>query len=55
MDVAQTLPEYAHVASDIQWEPKLTDDKNQALSSMASDAGKQFRLVKHGWYVEDPT
>ena len=34
MDVAQTLMEFAHVASDIQWEPKSTDDKNQALSSM---------------------
>ena len=31
MDVAQTLMEFAHVASDIQWEPKFTGDKNQAL------------------------
>ena len=55
MDVAQTLTEFAHVASDIQWEPKFTGDKNQALSSIASDAWKQFQLTEHGWYVEDPT
>ena len=42
MDVAQTLTEFAQVASDIQWEPKFTDDKNWALSSIASDAWKQF-------------
>ena len=40
MDVAQTLTESAHVASDIQWELKFMDDKNQALSSIASDAWK---------------
>ena len=33
MGVAQTLTEFAHVASDIQWEPKFKDDKNWALSS----------------------
>ena len=55
MDVAQTLTEFAHVASDVQWEPKFTGDKNRALSSIASDAWKQFRLTEHGWYVEDPT
>ena len=55
MDIAQTLMEYAHVASDIQWELKLTDDKNWALSSMASNAWKQFRLTEHDWYVEDFT
>ena len=42
MDVAQTLKEFANVASDIQWELKFMDDKNQTLSSIASDAWKQF-------------
>ena len=55
MDVAQTLMEFAHVASDIQWELKFMDDKNWALNSIASDAWKQFQLTEHGWYVEDPT
>ena len=55
MDIAQTLTEFAHVASDIQWELKFMGDKNWALSSIASDAWKQFRLTEHGWYVEDPT
>ena len=55
MDVAQILTEFAHVASDIQWEPKFMDDKNRALSSIASDAWKQLQLTEHGWYVEDPT
>ena len=55
MNVAQTLTEFAHVASDIQWEPKFTGDKNRALSSIALDAWKQFQLTEHGWYVEDPT
>ena len=55
MDIAQTLMECAHVASDIQWELKLMDDKNWALSSMASNAWKQFRLTEHDWYVEDFT
>ena len=52
MDVTQTLMEFAHVASDIQWEPKFTDDKNWALSSIVSNAWKQFRLTEHGWYVQ---
>ena len=55
MDVAQTLMEFAHVASDIQWEQKFMDGKNWVLSSIASDAWKQFRLTEHGWYVKDPT
>ena len=37
-----------------EWEPKFKDDKNWALSSIASNAWKQFRLTEHGWYVEDP-
>ena len=44
-----------HVASDTQWELKFTGDKNQALSSIASDAWKQFQLMEHGWYIKDPT
>ena len=55
MDVTQTLTEFAHVASDIQWELKFTGDKNQALSSIASDAWNQFQLMEHDWYVKDPT
>ena len=55
MDIAQTLTEFAHVASDIQWELKFTSDKNQALSSIASDQWKQFQLTEHSWYVKDPT
>ena len=42
VDIAQTLMGFAHVASDIQWEQKFMDDKNQGLSSIASDAWKQF-------------
>ena len=42
IDVSQTLTEFSHVASDIQWEPKFADDETQALSSIASDAWKQF-------------
>ena len=38
-----------------EWEPKSKDDKNWALSSIASNAWKQFRLMEHGWYIEDPT
>ena len=37
-----------------EWEPKSKDDKNWALSSIASNAWKQFRLMEHGWYIEDP-
>ena len=48
MDIAQTLTEFAHVASDIQWKPKFMDDKNWALSSIAPDAWKQFQLTEHG-------
>ena len=55
MDTAQTLTEFAHVASDIQWEPNFTDDKNWALGFIASDAWKHFQLMEHGWCVEDPT
>ena len=51
MDIAQTLTEFAHVASDIQWELKFRGDKNQALSSIALDAWKQFQLTEHGWLV----
>ena len=55
MDVAQTLMEFAHVASDIQWELKFMGDKTWALSSIASEAWKQFQLTEHGWYVKDPS
>ena len=55
MDITQNLMEYAHIASDTQWEPKLMDNINHALSTMASDGWKQFRLMEYGWYVEDPT
>ena len=55
MDIAQTLTGFAHVASDIKWKPKFTDDENWALSSIAFNAWKQFQLTKHGWYIEDPT
>ena len=44
----------AHDHKD-EWEPKFKDDKNQALSSITSNAWKQFRLMEHSWYVEDPT
>ena len=55
MDIAQTFMEFAHMASHVQWEPKFMDDRNRALISIASDAWKQFRLMEHGWYIEDPT
>ena len=48
MNITQNLMEYAHIASDTQWEQKLTDNKNHTISSMASDAWKQFRLTEHG-------
>ena len=53
-DITQDFTEHAHIASDTQWEQKLTDNKNCTLSSMGSNAWKQFKLMGHGWYVEDP-
>ena len=57
MDITQNLTEHihTHIASDTQWEPNLTDNKNHALSTMASDAWKHFRLMEYGQYIEDPT
>ena len=44
--------EHTQIVSNTEWEQ--TDNKKCTLSSIASDAWKQFKLMENGWYVLDP-